>query len=38
MADEKIGEVERAGLFLAQARERLVAGIERVAMRALDPR
>src|ERR1700728_1484024 len=28
MADEKIGEVERAGLFLAEARERLVAGIE----------
>src|SRR3984885_7746146 len=36
MADEKIGEVERAGLFLAEAREGLVASIERVAMGAVD--
>ena len=38
MAGEKIGKIERAGLFLAEARERLVAGIERVAVRAFDPR
>ena len=36
MAGEKIGEVERARLFLGEGREGLLSGIERVAMRALD--
>ena len=36
MAREKIGEVERARLLFHEAREGLLAGVERVAMRALD--
>ena len=36
MADQKIGQVERARLFLGKGREGLLPGIERVAMRALD--
>ena len=36
MADEKIGEVERARLVFGERRERLLAGIEGVAMRAFD--
>ena len=38
MADEKIGEVERARLLFGELRESLLPGIERVAMRALDAR
>ena len=37
MADEKIGEVERARLVFGERRERLFPGIEFVAMRAFDP-
>ena len=36
MADEKIGEVERARLLLGQRGESFLAGVERVAMRAFD--
>ena len=38
MADEEIGEVERARLLLGERRERLLAGVKGVAMRALDTR
>ena len=36
MAGEEIGEIERAGLFLREGLEGLIAGIEGVAMRAVD--